>query len=107
MLPTFSMTRMSLTNEPPMALIILADDLTGAADCAGRCHQAGLVATIALPGARVHASGGAICCTTDSRHLPADLAARRVHELVADMSQYAGSTWYKKIDSTLRGHVGQ
>ena len=90
-----------------MTLIILADDLTGAADCAGRCHQAGIAATIALPGARVHESGGAICCTTDSRHLPADVAARRVRELAAGMSEYAGSTWYKKIDSTLRGHLGQ
>jgi uncharacterized protein YgbK (DUF1537 family) len=90
-----------------MTLIILADDLTGAADCAGRCHQAGIAATIALPGARVHESGGAICCTTDSRHLPADLAARRVHELAAGMGEHAESTWYKKIDSTLRGHLGQ
>jgi uncharacterized protein YgbK (DUF1537 family) len=90
-----------------MTLIILADDLTGAADCAARCHQAGLTAMITLPGARIHASGGAICCTTDSRHLPANLAVRRVHELVAGMSVHAASTWYKKIDSTLRGHVGQ
>src|SRR5688572_20171507 len=90
-----------------MKLIILADDLTGAADCAARCHQAGLAATIRLPGARVHESGGAICCTTDSRHLPADLAMLRVHELAAGLGEYVGSIWYKKIDSTLRGHLGQ
>jgi uncharacterized protein YgbK (DUF1537 family) len=90
-----------------MTLIILADDLTGAADCAGRCHQAGIDATIALPGAPAHANGGAICCTTDSRHLPADLAAQRVRELAAGMDEYAESIWYKKIDSTLRGHLGQ
>ncbi len=90
-----------------MNLIILADDLTGAADCAARCQQAGLAATITLPGARVCESGGAICCTTDSRHLPADLAARRVHELAASLGEHAGSIWYKKIDSTLRGHLGQ
>ncbi len=90
-----------------MTLIVLADDLTGAADCAGRCHQAGIAATIALPGARVLASGGAICHTTDSRHLSADLAARGVHELAAGLGEYTESTWYKKIDSTLRGHIGQ
>jgi 4-hydroxythreonine-4-phosphate dehydrogenase len=90
-----------------MKLIILADDLTGAADCAARCRQAGLAATITLPGARVCKSGGAICCTTDSRHLPAELAARRVHELATSLSTPAGSIWYKKIDSTLRGHLGQ
>jgi len=89
-----------------MPLIILADDLTGAADCAARCHAAGIAATITLPGARIHESG-TICCTTDSRHLPADLAAQRVRELAAGMGEQAGGTWYKKIDSTLRGHVGQ
>src|SRR6476646_1732967 len=89
-----------------MTLIIIADDLTGAADCAGRCHTAGSAAMIALPGARID-DGCAICCTTDSRHLPADLAARRVRELATELGDHAGSTWYKKIDSTLRGHLGQ
>jgi uncharacterized protein YgbK (DUF1537 family) len=89
-----------------MNLVILADDLTGAADCAARCHAAGIAATITLPGARVHESG-TICCTTDSRHLPADLAAQRVRELATGMGDQAGSAWYKKIDSTLRGHLGQ
>lgn len=90
-----------------MDLIILADDLTGAADCAARCCQAGLAATIVLPGAAAPDVGGAICCTSDSRHLPADVAARRVRELAEDLGSYSGSTWYKKIDSTLRGHLGQ
>jgi uncharacterized protein YgbK (DUF1537 family) len=90
-----------------MNLIILADDLTGAADCAARCHTAGLAATIVLPDARVEAGGGAICCTSDSRHLSSNDAARRVRELAADTRAYAGSIWYKKIDSTLRGHIGQ
>jgi uncharacterized protein YgbK (DUF1537 family) len=90
-----------------MGLIILADDLTGAADCAARCHTAGLAATITLPGASMQAPGSVICCTSDSRHLPADLAAQRVRELAADAGGYAASTWYKKIDSTLRGHIGQ
>jgi uncharacterized protein YgbK (DUF1537 family) len=90
-----------------MTLIIMADDLTGAADCAARCHHAGLAATIGLPGAQIPRSGGAICCTTDSRHLPAGQAVRRVHELAGGMAANAGSTWYKKIDSTLRGHLGQ
>jgi uncharacterized protein YgbK (DUF1537 family) len=66
-----------------------------------------MAATITLPGARIPKGGGAICCTTDSRHLPSDLAAMRVRELAADMAAHAGSTWYKKIDSTLRGHLGQ
>jgi len=39
--------------------------------------------------------------------LPADLAAQRVRALAAGMGEHAESTWYKKIDSTLRGHLGQ
>jgi uncharacterized protein YgbK (DUF1537 family) len=30
-----------------------------------------------------------------------------VRELAANMGGYAASIWYKKIDSTLRGHIGQ
>jgi len=90
-----------------MSLIILSDDLTGAADCGARCHQAGIAATIVLPGSRGLESSGALCYTSDSRHLPADLAAMRVRELAADQGEHAGSIWYKKIDSTLRGHLGQ
>src|SRR6266540_3439681 len=62
-----------------MSLIILTDDLTGAADCGARCHQAGIAATIVLPGSRGLANSGALCYTSDSRHLPADLAAVRGH----------------------------
>src|SRR5262249_6289082 len=90
-----------------MALIIRADDLTGAADCAARCHSASIAATIVLPGAPVPETDGAICCTSDSRHLTADLAARRVFELAAGIGERASSVFYKKIDSTLRGHLGQ
>jgi uncharacterized protein YgbK (DUF1537 family) len=90
-----------------VALFILADDLTGAADCAARCHQAGLAATVYLRGSAVQATVGAICCTSDSRHLDADLAARRVRALAAGLPAGAEHIWYKKIDSTLRGHIGQ
>jgi len=90
-----------------MSLIILSDDLTGAADCAARCHQAGIAAAIVLPGSRGPENGGALCYTSDSRHLPAELAAARVRELAASLADRAGSIWYKKIDSTLRGHLGQ
>src|SRR5262245_15590817 len=90
-----------------MSLIILSDDLTGAADCAARCHQAGIASAIVLPGSRGPENSGALCYTSDSRHLQADLAAERVRELAAGLGEHAGSTWYKKIDSTLRGHLGQ
>jgi D-threonate/D-erythronate kinase len=89
-----------------MALAILADDLTGAADCAARCRGVGLPAEIALRQPKLPFPPGATAFTSDSRHLPPTQAATRVHELVADLRSAADVTWYKKIDSTLRGNLG-
>jgi D-threonate/D-erythronate kinase len=88
------------------SLLILADDLTGAADCAARCSGAGMPATIALRPPRHPPPAGALALTSDTRHLCAEAAARRVYELVASTRSLAGVTWYKKIDSTLRGNIG-
>jgi uncharacterized protein YgbK (DUF1537 family) len=44
--------------------------------------------------------------TSDSRHLAPAAAAARVRELLSQVDQQAGTTWYKKIDSTLRGNIG-
>jgi D-threonate/D-erythronate kinase len=89
-----------------MALAILADDLTGAADCAARCRGAGLPAAIALRPPVPPFAPGATAFTSDTRHLPPALAAARVRELVAGLRCSADVTWYKKIDSTLRGNLG-
>jgi uncharacterized protein YgbK (DUF1537 family) len=89
-----------------VTLLILADDLTGAADCAARCRQAGLPAEIALSPPHAPLPPGAVAFTSDTRHLPADLAARRVGEVARSLARIEGTTWYKKIDSTLRGNLG-
>jgi uncharacterized protein YgbK (DUF1537 family) len=89
-----------------MALAILADDLTGAADCAARCRSAGLPATIALRPPTAPLAPGVTAFTSDSRHLSPAQAAARVRELVAGLRRQADVTWYKKIDSTLRGNLG-
>ncbi|HET9222651.1 MAG TPA: four-carbon acid sugar kinase family protein, partial [Roseiflexaceae bacterium] len=89
-----------------MALAILADDLTGAADCAARCRGAGLPAEIALRLPRLSFGPGVTAFTSDSRHLPPTQAATRVHELVAGLRNSGDVSWYKKIDSTLRGNLG-
>lgn len=95
-------------------VLILADDVTGMADCAARCRSAGLPATIWLgtpDGVSLHEATlqGAAAFTSDSRRLPPEAAAARVRELVAHLSGAAGTDeaiWYKKIDSTLRGNLG-
>ena len=89
-----------------MPLLILADDLTGAADCAARCRRAGMAITISMRPPTPPLPSGAVALTSDSRHLPAAVAARRVAELVAGLRELADITWYKKIDSTLRGNIG-
>lgn len=88
-----------------MTLLILADDLTGAADSAARCHQVGLPARIQVHGDLPSAAAGVIALSSDSRYLPAAAAATRVRAL---MRPWVGRSvrWYKKIDSTLRGNIG-
>jgi len=86
-------------------LLILADDLTGAADCAARCHQAGLPGTISLEPPTPPLPQGALAFTSDSRHLGPEAAAQRVRQAVAGLRDLPAH-WYKKIDSTLRGHLG-
>lgn len=88
-----------------MTLLIIADDLTGAADSAARCHHAGLPAQIyvqpltALP-------TGAVAVSTDSRYLSPEAAAHQVTDVLTPFAGQPNLVWYKKIDSTLRGNIG-
>src|SRR4051794_37101822 len=93
-------------------LIIVADDLTGAADSAARCVHVGLSAEIcfeappAQDDAGEPASVDVVALSTDSRYLPPEQAAERVTATLSGLSAWTGTTWYKKIDSTLRGNLG-
>ncbi len=100
-----------------MTLLILADDLTGAADSAARCHHAGLAAHVALRVAAGPLPVGALAFTTDSRYLTAAAAAEQVRYVLTMFSgpqaahlpinqESPTNQWYKKIDSTLRGNIG-
>ncbi len=86
-------------------LLIVADDLTGAADSAARCFHAGLPATVFTRLVAPPWPPGAVAFSTDSRHLPPTEAAERVRLLLSPL-RHAVTTWYKKIDSTLRGNIG-
>ena len=87
-------------------LSVLADDLTGAADTAARCRHFGLQATIFLDIPEPPLPpGGALAFTSDSRHLPAAAAGRQARAAAASL-RGLDAHWYKKIDSTLRGHIG-
>ncbi len=91
------------------SLYILADDITGAADCAARCKQAGLPATILIEMAEGTLPDGAIALSSDSRYLAPDQAAecvQRLYYALQGRAQGTASLCYKKIDSTLRGNIG-
>ncbi len=91
------------------SVVVIADDLTGAADSAAAFARQGLK-TLVLWEARSLPSADVLVFTTESRHQPKADALRRVRDViprVAALSGIGDNIWiYKKIDSTLRGHPG-
>ena len=90
-------------------LIIIADDLTGAADSAGFYATLGLTALACLrPG--VCPSTDVLAISTNSRDLNRGEAAERTRRATEATLRGANAHdrawWFKKIDSTLRGHPG-
>jgi uncharacterized protein YgbK (DUF1537 family) len=81
-------------------ILILADDLSGAADCAAACHAAGLAAHVCLTPQAQCQPDEAVALDLDSRALPPAEALARTLAIEA-----ANGVLYRKIDSTLRGHV--
>lgn len=84
-------------------LVIVADDLTGAADTAAAFGPSATVA-VALDASSELPAADVIAVDTDSRHRSPTFAARTVRWAVRAASA-AGLPVYKKIDSTLRGNI--
>lgn len=86
-----------------MSVLIVADDLSGAADCAIGFTNAGRRSVVSLDVDGFNASAQVVAIDTDTRRLaPGEAAARAVaawQRLAAP-----GRRLYKKIDSTLRGN---
>ena len=84
--------------------IVIADDLTGAAEIAGLCHRYGLSSAIAMGGwENIEIDVLAIC--TDSRSSNEATAVTRTRTLVQELATQHKTVFYKKIDSVGRGHV--
>lgn len=86
-------------------ILIIADDLSGAADCAIACVQAGLESLVVLDGDDAATPGAeALAIDTDSRRLSPAAAADATARV---LRQHAGpgTLVFKKIDSTLRGNA--
>jgi len=86
-----------------VSILIVADDLSGAADCAIGFTNAGRRSVVSLDVDGFNAAAQVVAIDTDTRRLaPAEAAARAVaawQRLAAP-----GRRLYKKIDSTLRGN---
>lgn len=90
-------------------MVILADDLTGAADSAVALAGPGGQALVDLCGdaafLSVYTAAPIVSLDLHTRGLPAALATRRVME-AGRAAQASGRRLFKKIDSTWRGHIG-
>jgi D-threonate/D-erythronate kinase len=86
--------------------VIVADDLTGAADACATFVTHGLSGTVTFGAAAGAAE--VIAVSTDSRARSTAIAMDRVRDAVRFATAFHGSALlFKKIDSTLRGHVGE
>ena len=84
-------------------MLILADDLTGAADCGLACTEAGLETLVLLDPQGTVSGAEALAVDLDSRGLQA-VDAYAVTRSAAEWLLAPGTLFYKKIDSTLRGN---
>ena len=86
-----------------MSMLIVADDLSGAADCAIGFTNAGRRSVVSLDLDGFDAAAQVVAIDTDTRRLAPAVAAARA---VAAWQRLAapGRRLYKKIDSTLRGN---
>ena len=89
-------------------LAIIADDLTGANDTGVQFRKYGLKTVVSLqthPGEWIRDTD-IVVVDTDSRALAAEQAAERVRRACRMFSSNAVGSFYKKVDSTLRGNLG-
>src|SRR5262245_14244315 len=96
-------------SSPPthlVAITLIADDLTGACDAGAMFAGRGPVSVVLGSGA-VDRARPVVALDTESRALPADAARRLVRATAHRLAgRLAEGVLFKKIDSTLRGPVG-
>lgn len=88
---------------------IIADDLTGANDTAVQFHKHGANTKILLDSEytpKVKAGVEVWALSSESRNVPPEVAVARVERAIETLaSNFSFDYYYKKIDSTLRGHI--
>jgi uncharacterized protein YgbK (DUF1537 family) len=88
-------------------LVILADDLSGAADCAAPFARSGFRTEVFLePELAQDTSSPVISIDLNTRELMPGQAVLRTLRAVSLVPVNADTLWYRKIDSILRGNIG-
>lgn len=88
------------------APVVIADDFTGAAECAMQWRLAGVPVTVHLGGAHNNYDGGAVhVVDTHTRQLDGERAAGVVAEVCSALP-HTPALIFKKIDSLWRGNIG-
>ena len=86
-------------------MLIVADDLSGAADCAAGCAVAGLETLVLLaPSPALAAAPGVVAVDVNSRNLSPEAAGLAMADAIRRMRDGRTRVTYHKIDSTLRGN---
>ena len=85
---------------------VLADDLTGAADSAVAFATAGMSTLLSLDDGRGAVAASVLAVDTHTRAETAEVAFTRTRAAAREAIRARSRVVYKKIDSTLRGHVG-
>jgi D-threonate/D-erythronate kinase len=88
-------------------LLIIADDLTGAADCGMACVAAGLDSIVVLKDNEPIPSADVVSVDAATRRLSSPDAAEQTARLTRRYLGPQTRILFKKLDSTLRGHVAQ
>jgi len=85
-------------------IVVFADDLSGAAECAGAAVSRGLSAEVQTV-VSSESAADVVCIDTDSRSLPAEEAADRIVSMATEAAALRPAWVFKKCDSVLRGNV--
>jgi D-threonate/D-erythronate kinase len=99
-------SRLACQIDGDRSVTIIADDLSGATDSAVACAERGLDTVVALVDASDDGRAEAIAFDADTRRRSTDAAATETARLVRSHANMNGGLLFKKIDSTLRGHIG-
>ena len=86
-------------------MLVVADDLTGAADCGVACASHGLRTLVVLEEDDGEADADALAVDGNTRYLQRNEAAAETARLVRKYLRDQDTLLYKKLDSLLRGNV--